>query len=325
MVSIERISYFDFLRGTAILYIVGIRHLDDYANNFYNNAIDNIITYVFLGLFVFFISGYFLGIKGNIHSRSDVFRFFKGRFLKLYPPFLVALITFCLSGLISFADVIRHMFFLNIFFGNSVITLWFIGMIFIYYILFPILTFQYRFTKSFFLFLGICILIIVGRKVFNLSIDKRLLIYLPLFYIGILTAKHKMIDIYTKKPTIFVSTVIFFVTAYCYVQEDNFKHLLQISFMVFSMPVILFFGNVISQYISNILIEFVSYSSYFIFLFHRVVFVLLLQLYTPNNEILIVLYLSFVGMAVIFLISYYGQKYYDFYLNFLYTRKKLYQ
>ena len=140
--SRSRVFYMDFLRGLAILYIVGVHHLDDYAGSFYHNKLDDILTYSFLGMFVF-ISGYLLSINNPIRNRNDLRDFIVKRFLRIYPLYVIALLLFMFCSIMSFKSVILHMFLLNVVLDRSVITLWFVSMFCFLYFLYPILAYKY--------------------------------------------------------------------------------------------------------------------------------------------------------------------------------------
>jgi peptidoglycan/LPS O-acetylase OafA/YrhL len=88
-----RILHLDFLRGFAILYIVGVHHLDDYAGNVYHSQWDVAATKAFLGMFVF-ISGYLLSMNNPINGKGDLLNFAFKRFLRIYPLYALSLILF---------------------------------------------------------------------------------------------------------------------------------------------------------------------------------------------------------------------------------------
>jgi peptidoglycan/LPS O-acetylase OafA/YrhL len=73
-VNENRINSFDFLRALAISYIVIIRHMDDYASNSFGGIVNTILTYIFLGIFVY-LSGYLLTSKYSVLNNID-FSFF---------------------------------------------------------------------------------------------------------------------------------------------------------------------------------------------------------------------------------------------------------
>ncbi len=54
-----------------------------------------------------------------------------------------------------------------------------------------------------------------------------------------------------------------------------------------------------------------AYVSFCMYLFHRVIFRLLLNLYSPDSNYARVVYLTGLGLPLIFTISFYFQKYYD--------------
>lgn len=304
-----RLLHMDFLRGLAILYIVGVRHLDDYAGGAYHNKIDDVITYVFLGLFVF-ISGYFLSITSPIENRKDLHQFFVKRFLRVYPLYILALFLFVICSLMSFKSLLLHMFCLNIVLGNSVMTLWFVTMICVLYISYPIIIYQYSLLKTLIIYLVVFSVVELLHKLFGLF-DIRLLIFFPLFLFGIVFLKHNLNKYFHKKHTIVFSMLLFFMALFLYYETNHFRRLFFILFMMSPIPFLLFIGEKLSTTINETVIYKIAYASFSMYLFHRVIFTLITNIYSPENDIYMLVYLTLLGLPIIFGISYFLQKYYD--------------
>lgn len=80
----------DFLRGVAMLYIVGIWHLDDYTRALdFDNSVTQLLTVSFLGLF-FFLSGMLLSGRYGIRHLRDAGHFYVRRFRRIYPMYVLA-------------------------------------------------------------------------------------------------------------------------------------------------------------------------------------------------------------------------------------------
>lgn len=181
----NRIPYMDILRGIAIFYIVAFHHLDDYSGHIYHNRLDDIITYAFLGVFIF-ISGYLLSISNPITNTKNLLDYALKRFLRIYPLYLLSLFLYLSCSLISFKSFLTHIFFMNVFLDNSVMTLWFVSIIFIFYFIYPVIIYQYNFFKTLIISVLFFVIVVFFKKLFGLF-DKRLLIYFPFFLFGIIS------------------------------------------------------------------------------------------------------------------------------------------
>ncbi|MGA1863756.1 MAG: acyltransferase family protein [bacterium] len=304
---------FDFLRALAICYIIGVRHLDDYASQFFLSKLDTTLAYIFLGLFVY-ISGFLL-LKNNsylIDSKQKIWVFFKKRFFRIYPLYIFALLLFLVNHFMDFRSFIYHIFLLNLFLNKSVLTLWFISLICFYYFLFPIFVYKYNKLKIVLLSLFICLGLFIINLISGL-IDIRLIIYLPLFIFGIITAKNnEVLDILKKKINIFIFFIVCIFSACLYFYNNNFQYLFIMIFMLSSVPPLLFLGEEFIKKVKyyKIIIN-LSYASYCMYLFHRVVFYLLLKIYHPKTDIFILVYLGFIGLPLIYLLAKKAQSAYD--------------
>src|SRR4051812_37074523 len=92
----------DWMRALSIIYIAGFWHLFGYStvwkpNNF---AVFFRITVVALGLFVF-ISGYLLASGKVIPLGQSTLKFWIRRLIRIYPPYLVAIVVFAGCGLLN--------------------------------------------------------------------------------------------------------------------------------------------------------------------------------------------------------------------------------
>lgn len=189
----------DFLKATAILLIV-FCHMDNYISCY--NLIRLVDVYAALiGLSIFFfISGFLLSQTDSvINSIKDIKNFYMKKFIRIFPIYWVALASlviifgflqinpgnvdpyyFCMNS------ILIHFFGLQgIFPTNSIQSMWFVGVIIIFYLLYPIIvylsknSFEKFMVSSFFL-----ILLVILHFFFGL-IDINALTYYPIFISGI--------------------------------------------------------------------------------------------------------------------------------------------
>ena len=110
----------DLMRGVSIFYIVGYWHLLDSTNYFpgFKNPFTHNLTVVALSIFVF-LSGFLLagGVGGK--KFPPVGRFFKTRFMKIYPPFALTAVIFFLFHLIDLPTFLKTLILVSMFWGRA--------------------------------------------------------------------------------------------------------------------------------------------------------------------------------------------------------------
>ncbi len=207
----ERLLEIDILRVIAILIVLLLIHLHDYIYIFYINLdrfgfylVNHISIYYSIGIFVF-LSGFGLHLQKhnrNINTINKLSLFFKRRFFGIYPVYWIALglflIVFQFLGIIHILnldsfELFAHFFGLQIFFANPIFTLWFIGLIVIYYCIYPIIsytTYSQRkmiFPVSFAIFIFFTLVDFIIDCIINIM-DSRFFIYYFIFITGIIAA-----------------------------------------------------------------------------------------------------------------------------------------
>jgi peptidoglycan/LPS O-acetylase OafA/YrhL len=219
----NKIIAFDFLRALAILMIIPA-HLSNFLFSTYSKlglyAFDPYLANMGLGLFIF-MSGYLLYYHNNsIDSFKDIISFYKKRLLRIFPLYWAALATFTIvffvfapklnSGFVfpnaenvfSFSNILMHALGLQILLApayvSPMLTLYFIGLIIIFYIIYPFIIMLSKDSKglliiSSIIFLGTLLL----SKTLNI-IEHRFFMFFPVFILGILTCKE---DVFEKSWT----------------------------------------------------------------------------------------------------------------------------
>lgn len=136
----HRNSSIDWMRVICILYITGFWHLLD--NTSFASAHHIVPFYQFtvaaLSLFVF-LSGYLLGRTPIDINRAGLLNFYVRRLLRIYPPYLLALLLFGVVGLASVRTLLKASVLISMVDGPAPQTLWFITMIMVFYISVPFL------------------------------------------------------------------------------------------------------------------------------------------------------------------------------------------
>jgi hypothetical protein len=243
----NKLLAFDFLRALAIVMIIPA-HLSNYLFSTYSKlglyAFDPYFANMGLGLFIF-MSGFLLYYNNySIRSFEDVFSFYRKRLLRIFPLYWAAIAVFILvffifapnlnSGFVlpkaenvfGFFNILIHILGLQIFlapaYASPMLTLYFIGLIIVFYTLYPILILFSKSSKqlvlySLVVFFGFFLL----SKILNI-IDHRFFMFFPIFIFGILICKESLSEKTSRRlvgfsfvqillaalPVIFVLTVV---------------------------------------------------------------------------------------------------------------------
>lgn len=163
--------------------------------------------YTGLSLFVF-LSGYGLTLSSQ-NKKLDYWQFFVRRLNRLYPLYLLAIVLYAvLFGTLGFyhqwdainkQSIFLSIFSLQVIFSPvipPISTIWFIGMIMLFYLFF-ILSVRSSYSQQIYFCILICFFLLVIRYVFNI-IDCRIFLYFPLFVFGCFCARRKFLTDTTK-------------------------------------------------------------------------------------------------------------------------------
>jgi peptidoglycan/LPS O-acetylase OafA/YrhL len=329
-----RIEWIDSLRLFAILLIISA-HISLYLNNQFFNTFFAYEVAFGLGLFIF-LSGYSLYYNDSIDSFNDVKSFYKRRLSRIYGLYLIALFFFYLCfqhfklyGIPVSYDKwgwLIHISGLQVLLSPGILqvpmfTLWFIGLILILYLLYPILAFPKN-NKDIILISFIVFLIaFVLRVVFNI-IEIRFFAYYFMFIAGMIFCRHPDFDIKKFLPLFFI-TLIFSVFIFGFLQSVSVSEYYvsenpgQVSFLIADTYLMLISFNIIMVYIMmifskvnigaiKIFISSGAIASYCVYLFHWPVLALLvgvidfLNIQNPLHDLFVIIVL----IPLLFYISY---------------------
>ena len=162
-----------------------------------------------------FISGFLLARRYPVKRQQRKSFIYKSKDTQDIPIVSACACYICLFivpgpfDLLSFA---AHTFSLNLLLspltGTPIFTLWFVGLIFSYYLLFPLVINSsdklFRTATLLALILGILSLL---HKYLGI-IDERMIIYLPIFFIGVYFGRNGLIPLLHNKIVVRISTCI---------------------------------------------------------------------------------------------------------------------
>lgn len=360
------------LRIISILIVVLLIHIPlSYAYNFYLDLdpfdvflVNTIGINVAMGSFVF-VSGFGLYLNPNnrkLNTGKKLPTFLKKRFIRIVPLYWIAIVLFLFFvGYLTIDPLYLLFHFLGMqiivapYFGPPMLTLWFIGIIVIYYLIYIILNslgsikliipasvgilfffvflkgffglVEYRFFNYYFIFIaGIIAAHIYTSPLYNRFKERlrerprEILLLIPLCtaIIGFITfhfltqftfftiiPESGDIDLYGMNPDFFQLAAIIFMT-----------NLIIMAFIVFAISSLNFifrtFRLIFSKRKIESIVSLIAYSTYGVYLFHRVFLSIFIAILTFGLNIdmreLENLYLVLIFIPFIFLFSYLIQK-----------------
>ena len=197
--STNRDQTFDLMRLAALVIIVVLHHMPVYYFNFYDlrrfglqanlSCLGHLMRYFGLGSFVF-MSGYLLSVKAHAFSNfTGVLAFLKKRLLRIFPLYWLALTVFL--GMfylypgkeVSIQNVVLHVFGLQLFYGEPIPTVWFVGLIAVYYVLLAVVGY---FGHKWDITATLCLMawfLLISIKIIFSTVDNRLVLYWPVFHL----------------------------------------------------------------------------------------------------------------------------------------------
>lgn len=196
---------FDILRIISCLIVVILIHIpNNYAYPFYMDLsaytgylLHTLGISVSMGSFVF-ISGFSLYLSKsnrNLNSKEKIKNFLKKRFLRIFPLYWFALIIYLIifhDSSMSFIYGVAHVFGLQMIFapmgGDPIWTIWFIGIIVIYYLIFIFLSYLDSLKKVIPASILIQAVFVALNLLFDM-VDYRFFLYYNIFILGIINAK----------------------------------------------------------------------------------------------------------------------------------------
>lgn len=330
----NRLSEFDALKAIATLLLMalhsGVFSFDDVFGIDLNPIALFVATFL-LGSF-FFIAGYFEELSLDKHGNN--FRvFIKNKFIRIYPPYWLALIAFVFVMGISLNkkfDLLVYILSLQFLFSpgyvKQILTVWFVSVLVIYYLLFMVFR---KYIKSELIYWFILVVMFLGLFLLHVQtklFDIRFFEYFFLFFLGGYFAKNKRMFENLLKVSVFLKILVWFITIYLLwvlqakgYKEEDFLFLVVVHFyMLGSLWVIL---PILRTSIGKWKIwAFLSYASFFTYLCHRPVWHVVLKIF-PQTEWQNDVYMRLIPGAILaIIIAYLLQNMYDALIRLLRNR-----
>jgi len=220
-------------------------------------------------------------------------------------------LIFYFLSIINGQKLISGLLLYNLYIGEYILTLWFISMIIVFYLVFALLNYNYNLKKFLSISIFIFLLLLIERIIFK-KFDSVLILYFPSFIFGILAARYSNYLKLTTHKSIFL-LIIFLVVLFL---KDLAPSKLSIMFRTimiisFTLPSMFLLSKVkINTKVTKFIINF-SYASFCMYLTHRIIFKIALLIYKPGTDTITLIYLYLVAIPIICIVSFYTQKFYD--------------
>jgi peptidoglycan/LPS O-acetylase OafA/YrhL len=316
----------NMIRAISILYIVFVCHLANYSYGVPTDPtrLIGLLAHCCVANFVF-ISGFLLSHRYTCSCWNETVIFYRSRFLRIYPMYILTLSAFYLSSFIDARTCLNAALLVQILTAEDLMTLWFVNMILLFYLLVPFYLKKYSTMRT--LLITAAITIVLGAiKLKTHLIDIRILQYLPLFTFGIIVPRYGS-SLFTAQSKRFqISFILLFLgLAYFHTLFRNF-HLPEIALeecaMFVSIPLFWNLGSYLARTASLKILSFISYCAFSIYLVHRLTFALGVHFYQPMTPVSSLLYLIAVLSPLTVIAAYVFQWTYDGVLGRIFRNHK---
>lgn len=325
-------SEIDILKTTAIVLIV-FCHIDNFVS-FFNliRSFDSYVSFIGLSIF-FFISGFLLFQTDSvINTMKDIKKFYMKKFIRIFPLYWVTLaslvIIFELLNLspghvsqynFSLNNLLLHFFGLQgIFPYTEIYSMWFVGVIILFYLIYPIIVYLTKNSFEQLLISSIILIFFVILHAFFGLFDTNALMYYPIFISGIFVNKFvystkKIVDktllkriLISNLIPIFVIFLILVFLKFYNINLQFFPTILEICAMI---PICIFYLIFARLFIKigkklSLIISSIAFGTYAIYLLHLpflAVFSLFIGLIVVNTIIQDIIILTIgIGGAILF-------------------------
>lgn len=321
-----RLQEFEALRGLSIVLLL-ILHSEIIGVSAYGITLDPFAQFLasfLLGSF-FFLAGYFVDF--SMKNSATLFDFIKLRLIRIFPPYWLSLLFFFFLYSLKTIEQIVYIFNVQVIFSpeyvKPLLTLWYISMLILFYLIFSLLIWFIKSNKVLFVFS--VIIFFVLYVIHNISglFDFRVFRYFFIFLAGIYAYRYESVKQYLLNSPKIYKLVFVLISSfgYYYVQVNGFNVIsgTYIYFQdLFILSWILVALSIFQTNIGNWKIWiFLSISSYFAYLFHRPIWYFLSLVFDVEVFGGKVIFDAFPGSMIVLIIGYFLQRGYDKLLSVL--------
>jgi peptidoglycan/LPS O-acetylase OafA/YrhL len=297
-------NQFDYLRFFAVLWVVGYWHLAGFVTHQGDRYWLSGLTQTGLGLLMM-ISGYLAHRKGWPASSRQ---FLWQRFVRLYPLFAITVVLYYVLGVYKIDAMWKTLALLVVAYGPPYpLTLWFVVLLFNFDIGYAAVAWLRRFRYRW-LFYACLVGGIAAWAVFVRPFQDLILEYGTPFAIGVALASGRL----NRKYATIAAALAFPVAVYLFDQGVLWKQarytllIVSASFLVFVIAEAVHRPNRADK-----VFRWLAYCTFCMYLFHRLVYIGLKELWMPAGRNAGYAYLWTVGIGLVILVSWAVQTGYD--------------
>ena len=330
----SKILEFDVLRSIAILLLL-LHHGGIYNFSVFGFSLASLSQFTalyLLGSFIF-LSGYLSVPSLGKHSLKT---FFTSRLVRIYIPYLVALALFIVLLELDMdrIDLAVHLLGAQMVLSpkltTPVLTLWFVGLILVYYVIFSIPLKTIRKNG----YLAVVILLVFGVAAFLRAdqglIARRFFYYYFVYAAGVLFARTNILEKVTTSRYYLLDKIALAVLGIALLapfrdqigEAVSIPLVLLINFYILGMVLLsLSLARKLVQTRLNLsFFNVVSASSFFAYLLHRPIWDIGLEIHRPQSITTLSLYVILIGYLVVIPVSYLLQRSYNFATDYFQNR-----
>lgn len=320
----ERNRPLDVARSLSMLYIIGFWHLFGYTVMVERMPYGEYLKNATLGTFIF-ISGYLLSRRYLIEDFKSLKSFYMRRVIRIMPLFALALFSYLVVGFITPRTALLSLTGLSTFIPPQPPTLWFVSLILVFYVLFPLLSGK-SVSRKLIIATIIFVVVFIADRLYG-GVDRRFIFYWPCFAFGIILSGYKTDELFSKKIVALGTSVIFILLSIVHLSDIIqlpqwlFRSLISLSGtgMVISLSLVLARSASAANAAKHL--SFLSMTAY---LFHRQIIDLIEKfIFWPQDGVLRIVYLVLVCLPAVLIVSYFIQKVYDLIIDRLSGKSKL--
>jgi len=301
----------------SMLYIVGFWHLLDYTKvaTWHYNPITYRLTVGALSLFVL-ISGFLTGRKDGGLARGEIWKFYKTRFWRIHLPFVIASGLFLAAGVSDTLSLVKGVTLVAMLLAPPPYTLWFVNMIVLFYLIAPLLI---GLRGNAVAYIALCTAIVGAMILYQAvtgRIDLRLILYFPCFAAGIFLAGGSLPSSTLNLLGLLLLAAISLVPTLAGPSWNLEGDLWAAPWVLFSsLAVFVLVMRAGRNLKSPAILTQLSEASFFMYLLHRPLYLWMRTVWFPSTENEQVLYLLFVCLPIIGIVSWLCQSAYSGFLQ----------
>lgn len=309
----------------AVLLLL-FHHSDIYSYPFWGISLQPLEAYIgpFLNGCFFFTAGYFT-LFSLQNRKNNILAFYWSKMVRIFPPYWLALVMFMyvMGMTLRKRDVLIYALGLQTIFSPAIVkpvlTIWFVGVILLYYMIFAVIL---RYARTEFQrLLGITAFFVLSYlvHVFTDLIDNRFFLYFFVFVGGLLASNSRQLSDYLLSRKwvglrLLAALVSWF--AFYWALANGFQSVFYIAFadsfiLAWIILALALFSSSRQKPLPAVW-NALAYASFFIYLFHRPVWQILVDLFhVPFGTLSDSLWKLLPGSLLTFVAAYYLQKGYD--------------